>query len=162
MINIRRQKEGKTPTKHGIVIVGLSPRYVRILKSNPIIKRYSNDDRFIQAIFKMEDLRIKLSHIQRPFVHPVSKEIHPYSFIKDSYKIFDWNCAYCNIEIKSRIDSFKPENFTCEKCFKYYIKDSKKINQRIVESSLSFTEKCKRLMIDNQKSFLKYIKKNEK
>ena len=162
MIEIRRQNVGKTPTKYGIVLKGLKPRYQKILKENLVIKKYSEDDRFIRAIFRIEEEKIKVSYLQRPFVHPVSKEIHTYSFIKDSYKIFDWECAYCKSPIKSRIDFFGPSNFTCEKCYKYYIKDSKKINQRIIESSLSFTENCKRMMIDNQKSFIKYLKKNEK
>jgi hypothetical protein len=162
MVEIRRQNAGKTPTKYGIVTKGLKPRYKKVLNENPVIKKYSDDDRFIQAIFRIEDEKIRLSHLQRPFVHPVSKEIYTFECIKDSYKIFNWECAYCKIPIQSRIDRFSPDNFTCEKCYKYYIKDSKKINQRIIESSLSFTEKCKRMMIDNQKSFLKYLKKNEK
>ena len=161
-MEIRRQNLGKTATKYGIVLKLLKPRFQRVLKENPVIKKYSEDDRFIRAIFKIEQEKIKISHLQRPFVHPVSKEIHPYSFIKDSYRIFNWECAYCKTPIESRIDRFSPDNFTCKKCYVYYIKDSKKINQRIIESSLSFTEKCKREMIDNQKSFLKYLKKNEK
>lgn len=162
MIEIRRQNVGKTPTKYGIVTKGLKPRYKKILNDNLVIKKYSDDDRFIRAIFKIEDEKIRISHLQRPFVHPVSKEIHPFESIKDSYRIFNWECAYCKTPIESRMDRFSPDNFTCKKCYTYYIKDSKKINQRIIESSLSFTENCKRMMIDNQKSFIKYLRKNEK
>jgi hypothetical protein len=162
MITIKRQNVGKTPTKYGIILKILAPRYRRILKDNPMIKKYSTDDRFIRAIFKIEDLRNNISYINKPFVHPVSKEISTFSFIKSSYKYFDWNCAYCNSEITSKMGEISPSNFTCEKCFNYYIKDNKKLDKRIIESSLSFTEKCKQLMIDNQKKFLKYLKRNEK
>lgn len=159
---IRRQKAGKTPTKWGIVTKGLAPRYQRVLKENPVIKKYADDDRFIRAIFWMEDQRINVSHNLRPFINPETKEINTYHNVKDSYKIFDWHCAYCQTPIKSRIDNFKPSNFTCEKCFKYYLKGSEIIDQRVIEASLAFTENCKRKMIDNQKSFIKYIKKNDK
>jgi len=161
-MEIRRQKAGKNPTKHGIILKGLAPRYQRVLKENPVIKKYSDDDRFIKAIFRMEDGRIRVSHLQRPFVQPESKEVTTYNAVKDSYRIFDWHCAYCKTPIKSRVDNFKPSNFTCPKCFKYYLKDSEIIDQRVIESSLAFTESCKRKMIDNQKSFIKYIRKNEK
>jgi hypothetical protein len=159
---IRRQKAGKTPTKYGIVTKGLAPRYQKVLRENPVIKKYADDDRFIEAIFMMEDKRISVSHINRPFVDLETKEINTYNAVKDTYRIFDWHCAYCRTPIKSRIDNFKPSNFTCEKCFKYYLKGSEIIDQRVIESSLAFTENCKRKMIDNQKSFIKYIKKNDK
>jgi ribosomal protein L37AE/L43A len=160
--HIKRQNLGKTPTKYGIVLKGLPPRHQRILKENPVVKKYADDDLFINAIFRIEDGRIRVSHLNRPFVQPGSKDISSYSSVKDSYKIFDWNCAYCNKEIQSRIDTYIPSNFTCEKCFKYYLKGTEKIDQRVIESSLAFTVKCKRMMIDNQKSFIKYIRKNEK
>lgn len=161
-IVIKRQNKGKTPTKHGIVLTCLAPRYQRILKENPIIKKYADDDRFLQAIFRIEDKRISVSHTTRPSIQPESKEVQQYNAVKDSYRVFDWHCAYCTTPIKSRIDTFVPSNFTCEKCFKYYLKGSEIIDQRVIESSLAFTETCKRMMIDNQKSFLKYIRKNEK
>ena len=137
MITIKRQNVGKTPTKFGIVLKLLKPKHRRILKNNPMIKKYSMDDRFILAIFRMEDLRSNISYLNKPSIHPVTKEISTFSKIKTSYKY-------------------------CSKCFNYYIKDNKKYDKRIIESSLSFTEKCKQLMIDNQKRFLKYLKKNEK
>jgi hypothetical protein len=162
MIIIKRQNIGKTSTKYGIVLKLLAPRHRRILRNNPVIKKYSTDDRFIRAIFRIEDLRSNISYINRPSIHPESKEISTFSNIKSSYKLFDWTCAYCKTPIKSKIGFIKPSNFTCEKCFNYYIKDNKKFDKRIIESSLAFTENCKQLMIDNQKTFLKYIKKNEK
>jgi hypothetical protein len=161
-MEIKRQKAGKTPTKWGIVTKGMSPRYKRVLYENPVIKKYADDDRFINAIFSLEDKRIQQSHINRPYVNVETKEIGTFSEVKDSYRIFDWHCAYCQTPIKSRIDNFKPSNFTCSKCFKYYLKSSEIIDQRVIESSLAFTESCKRKMIDNQKSFIKYIRKNDK
>jgi hypothetical protein len=109
----------------------------------------------------MEDANIKVSYLKRPFINPESKEVSTYSNVINQYKIFDWSCAYCKTPIKSRIDNYKASNFTCQKCFNYYIKDSQTYNQRIVDASVEFTTFCKRLMLDNQKKFIKYIKKNE-
>jgi hypothetical protein len=119
MITIKRQNVGKTPTKFGIVLKLLSPKHRRILKNNPMIKKYSTDDRFILAIFRIEDLRSNISHINKPSVHPVTKEVSTFSKIKTSYKYFDWNCAYCNTEISSKIGDMSPSNYTCSKCFNY-------------------------------------------
>ena len=160
MIEIKRQNRGKAPTKWGILLKGLPPRYRKILSNNLIFKRHY-DDRFILSIFKMEDANIKVSYLKRPFINPESKEVSTYTNVINQYKIFDWSCAYCKTPIKSRIDNYKASNFTCTKCFNYYIKDSQTYNQRIVDASVEFTTFCKRLMLDNQKKFIKYIKKNE-
>lgn len=159
---IRRQNQGRTPTKWGIVTKNMPPKYKKVLTENPIIRFYSDDDRFLSIIFRLEDRIISKSHSKRPFIDVESKEVKPYEEVKDSYLIFDWHCAYCKKPIKSRIDQITPQNFTCEKCFNYYIKDSSKISQRIIDSSFAFTENCKSKMIDNQKSFIKYIRKNDK
>lgn len=162
MITIKRQNLGRTLTRFGIVLKLLKPSHRKILKDNICIKKYSHDDRFIIAIFTIEDLLDNLSYVNKPSIHPETKEISTRIKINRSYKYFDWNCAYCNIEIKSKFGDMSPSNYTCEKCFNYYIKDNKKYDKRIVESSLKFTEKCKQSMIDNQTMILKYIKKNEK
>jgi len=161
MIELKRQNRGKAPTKWGILLRGLAPRYKKILANNPIFKKYSNDDRFILSVFSIEDSNIKVSHLQRPFINPESKEVSTFANVINQYKVFNWNCAYCRTPIKSRIDNYKASNFTCTKCFNYYIKDTKTYNQRIVDSSVEFTTYCRKLMIENQKKFIKYIKKNE-
>lgn len=159
---IKRQKQGRTPTKWGIVTKGMSPKYRRVLSENPIIRLYSDDDRFLRVIFRLEDKLITKSHQQRPFIDVETKEVKSYDEVKTTYSFFDWHCAYCRASIKSRIDQITPQNFTCEKCFNYYVKDAKKISQLIIDSSFAFTENYKKKMIDNQKSFIKYIKKNDK
>lgn len=161
MIEIKRQKEGRAPTKWGILLRNLPPRYRKILKRNRIFKKYSDDDRFVMSIFRMEDMNIVISNSKRPFVNPETKEVSTYANIISQYTLLDWKCAYCETKIKTKINTFKAENFTCEKCFNYYIKNSKKYNQKIVDSSLEFMEYCRRIHIENQKKFIKYIKRNE-
>jgi hypothetical protein len=110
----------------------------------------------------MEDARIKVSHLNRPFVNPETREVSTYSHVKKEYKILDWTCAYCKKPIKSKIDEFKPSNFVCVKCYTYYVKDVNKVGQMVIDSMVSFVEYYKGLIKENQKKFLKYIKKNEK
>lgn len=159
---IKRQNRGKTPTKYGIVTKGLAPRYKKVLDENPVIKKYSTDDTFITAIFMMEDDKIRISHLNKPYLHPETNQISTYKEVKETYAYFDWHCAYCKTPIKSRIDNYKASNFTCPRCFKYYLKSSEIIDQRVVESSLAFTQECKRKMLENQKTIIKHIKQNEK
>lgn len=162
MINIKRQNRGRAKTRFGILLKGLSPRYQKVLIQNPIISKNSDDDRFINCLFKMEDASIKVSHLQRPFINPETREVSTYSKVKKTYKILDWKCAYCKTEIKSAIDNFKVDNFTCTPCYTYYVKDTKIVSQSVLDSMISFTEHYKKLIRENQRKFIKYIKKNEK
>jgi hypothetical protein len=162
MIKIIRQNRGRAKTRFGILLKNLAPRYQRILFNNPIISKNSMDDRFILCLFKMEDDRIKVSYLERPFINPETREISTYSEIKKTYRILDWECAYCKTPIKSKINYFKADNFTCSKCYTYYVKDLNSISQIILKSMVNFTDYYKRLLKENQQKFLKYIKKNEK
>lgn len=162
MINIKRQNRGKARTRFGILLKTLLPRYQRVLFKNPVISKNSGDDRFLLCIFKIEDSAIKVSHLQRPFVNPETREVSTYAQVKRSYKIIDWKCAYCKNLIKSKVDNFKIDNFTCTKCYTYYVKDVNNVSQSVLDSMLAFTEHYKKLIKENQKKFLKYIRKNEK
>jgi len=159
---IKRQNRGKTPTRYGIVTKGLAPRYKRVLDNNPVIKKYANDDLFLTVIFEMEDAVIKQSHLKKPYLHPETNQISTYKEVKETYAFHDWHCAYCKTPIKSRIDNYKASNFTCDRCFRYYLKSSEIIDQRVVESSVAFTQQCKKKMLENQKTIIKHIKQNEK
>ena len=162
MINIKRQNRGKARTRFGILLKPLLPRYRRVLLKNPVILKSSNNDRFLLCVFKMEDSIIKVSHLQRPFINPETREVSTYAQVKRTYKLIDWNCAYCKKPITSKVDNFKIDNFTCTKCYTYYVKDVNSVSQSVLDSMLSFTEHYKKLIKENQKKFLKYIRKNEK
>lgn len=162
MIKIIRQNKGRARTRFGILLRVLLPRHQKVLLNNPIIRGNSMDDRFIRCLFRIEDARVNISYLKRPFINPVSKEITTYAQAKTEFKFIDWNCAYCKKEIKSKVNLFQPENFTCEKCYTYYIKKNRKIDQCVLDSMLKFTEKYKALLKENQQKFIKYIKRNEK
>jgi hypothetical protein len=159
MIEIRRQNKGRARTRFGILLSPLKPRHQRILLENSIIQKNSTDDRFIRCILRMEDARINISYLRRPYIDRAKREIVSFFDLRRSLKYLDWNCAYCKVEIKSEIHNYKPENFTCKKCFDYYVKNSKFVNQRLVDESLKFTAYHKKLLKADQDKFIKYIKK---
>jgi len=161
-IIIKRQKRGRASTRFGILLKTLAPRYQRVLIENPIIRKNSTDDRFIRCLFLIEDSRIRVSHLQRPHVHPVTREISTFSSIKQSYNFLDWNCAYCKTHIKSNVNKFRVDNFVCRKCYKYYVKDVNLISESVMDSMIKFTDHYKKIIREDQQKFLKYIKRNEK
>lgn len=162
MVNIVRQNRGKAKTRFGILLSKLAQRYQRILLKNPMIKKYSNDDKFLNCIFQIEDAKIKVTYNKRPFVNLETREVSSYSSVKDSYKILDWKCCFCKSPIKTRVDNFDSSNFTCVKCYKYYITRSNTVSQMVIDSMLEFGEYYKNLLRETQKKFIKYIKRNEK
>jgi hypothetical protein len=162
MIKIVRQKRGRTKTRFGIVLKNLSPRYQRVLLKNDVIRKNSEDDRFLNCLFRLEDAKINISYNMRPFINLETQEVSTYSSVKDSYKILDWKCAFCKADIKTRVDKFDSKNFCCNKCYTYYIKDNDRVSQLIIDSMLKFGDYYKKLMRETQQKFIKYIKKNEK
>ena len=161
MIKLIRQKRGRARTRFGILLKVLKPRHQKVLIDNPILAKHSADDRFITCILRMEDNRISVSHLTRPYINPMTREISQFQQVKRSYKFIDWNCAYCKTEIKTEIHNYKSENFTCKKCYNYYVKNSKRINQAVIDSSVKFTEHYKKILKEDQKKFIKYIRKND-
>ena len=161
MIEIRRQKRGRARTRFEILLSSLKPRYRRVLLDNLIIERNSRDDRFLQCLFLIEDSRISVSHLRRPHINRKEKKILSYFDLRRASKYVNWECAYCKTAIKAEIHNYKPENFTCNKCFDYYVRNSKIINQRLIDESLRFTDHLKRSIKEQQTKFLKYIKRND-
>jgi len=158
-MEIVRQNLGKRPTRFGIVLDRLKPRHQKILKKNLIIRNNSTDDRYLNCIFKIEDRLTQVSHLKRVFIEPESGEISSFKKIKESYRLFDWTCTFCNTSIKSRIDNYEPGNFTCKRCENTYIKGTKRIPRKIIEESIRFTDHVKALIKSDQQKILKYIKK---
>lgn len=81
-----------------------------------------------------------------------------YQLQKDS-QLIDWNCAICREDIKSSMTDFSPENFLCPTCAEAH-SGAKKIDSRIKQNSLDFTEHCKQILKMEQKDFLKFVKAN--
>jgi hypothetical protein len=159
-LDIKRQKVGRTPTIHGIVSGRLRLRHRYILKANRYIVNHSNDDAFLNIILRMEDTE-NIEYRRGKFViDPNTGNIYTLREFREVVRYHDWNCAYCKKKISCRIDSFEEKDFVCDGCFKYYVKDSSIVNETIIDSSLNFAQHCKNILREEQKTFLKYAKRN--
>jgi hypothetical protein len=156
-MKITRSKPGKNPTKHGIVLKGLKPAYKEVLKKYEFIKDHCGDDNFVNLLFSLTDRENTYKNKSKYFIDPTDGEVKDRKKLKDEIKIVPWKCAYCEKDIKSRMEDFSTKNFTCKKCYETYVKDEKKISQLVLENSVEFTEHCKRLINTDRKTFLKYI-----
>lgn len=147
-------------SKQGISTVGLPTSYKTILDYNKVIGKYHDDDRFIATIFKIEKVQLNNQKSTRIFYNPITKEISSKEYIKKQYNEYPWFCAYCNTPIMSTLNNISARNFTCDRCFEIYLKNSDEINSRIVESSFKFTQEVKAKIKHKNKKLVKYIVRN--
>ena len=154
---IKRGNVGKNPTRHGIILQGLKPRYRNVLKKYEFIKEDCNDDVFVNLLFSLVDRETQYKNQSKFFIDPTDNEIKDRKLLIDEIRIVPWICSFCEKDIKSKMDNFSIKNFVCDNCYDIYVKDEKKISQLILENSVEFTEHCKRLINKDRKTFLKYI-----
>lgn len=158
---IKRQNRGKRRTRFGIVLDLLLPRHQALLTDNELLKEHSGDDDYLSIIFKMEDKLKDNQNQKKLYVDPHTNEIVDVIQMNRNLKLVKWNCAYCRVEIESSLTNFEPENFTCSKCFEKYLKDNKWIPDVILQDSLAFTKHCKKLLREDQKNFINYLKRSK-
>ncbi len=156
-IKINRGKAGKTPTKHGIILKDLKPRYVNTLKKYEFIKDDCADDNFVHILFSLIDRETTYKNKSKYFIDPTDGEVKDRRVLLEEIKNIPWNCSFCEKDILSRMENFKIKNFVCEDCYEIYAKDEKKVSQLVLENAVNFTEHCKRLINKDRKTFLKYI-----
>ena len=157
---IHKKKIRGPQSKQGISTKGLPISYVTILDYNKVVRKYHEDDRFIESIFYIEKEHINNQKITRIYFNPHTKEISSKEYIKKQYNDYPWTCAYCKEPIMSKLHDITAKNFTCDRCYEIYIKDSNEINSRIVESSYRFTQEVKDKIKKQNKKLIKYIKRN--
>jgi hypothetical protein len=152
---------GKAPRKHGILLKFLTPDQKRFLFDNDHLKFISRKKDTMEAIFHVffqEQLRKDdRAAINNPFTGTFTNR---YQLNKDA-QLVDWNCGICKADIKSSMIDYSPENFLCDKCKEAH-SGAKKIDSRIKQNSLLFTEHCKNMLTEEQKTFLKFLKINRK
>jgi len=60
------------------------------------------------------------------------------------------------------MDSRKVENFVCSKCSESHNSSNKRVDQRIIDSSINFTQHCKSLLKGEQREFMTYVRRSSK
>lgn len=152
---------GKAPRKHGIMLKFLTYEQKKFLFENEYLKFVSRNKNSISAIFYIffqEQLRKdERMSIYNPFSETITNR---HQLNKDA-QFIDWTCAICETGIKSSMINYSPANFLCNICREVH-HNSKRIDSRIKNNSLKFTEKCKSILTTDQTKFLKFIQKKER
>lgn len=157
---IVRKNFGWYKRKYGIIFNTLKPHHHDLLKENRFIKKYSEDDKFIQIILRISDMEQQNKNLQFFWYNPIKEEITTKKEIEVAANEVDWNCAICEDEIVSKMNDFSTGNFLCSGC-KDAFEHAEIVDDRIKESSIEFTKHCKKVLRRQQKDYMLFLKRNQ-
>ena len=162
MYKVRKINFGLYKRRHGILLENLPPLKQKLLLENNHMKwLYSDVDAF-EIIFKVEDMNEHEKNPNRILWNPFRETFTNIKELEKDSDLVDWNCGICKTEIKSRMDSKKVENFVCNKCSESHNSSNKRIDKRIIDSSVKFMKHCKSLLKGEQREFMTYVRRSSK
>jgi hypothetical protein len=139
----------------------LTPDQRRFLFDNEHLKFISRSKDTMQAIFHVF-YQEQLRKDGRAFLHnPYAGSFTNRHQLNKDALLVDWNCAICKEDIKSSMSDYSPENFLCNKCQEAH-SGSKRVDSRIKKNSVDFTSFCKKMLEQEQRDFLKFVKFSQK
>ena len=162
MYKVRKINFGWYKRRHGILLENLPPLKQKLLLENNHMKWLDSDVDAFEIIFKVEDMNEHEKNPNRILWNPFRETFTNIKELEKDSDLVDWNCGICKIEIKSRMDSKKVENFVCNKCSESHNSSNKRVDQRIIDSSINFTNRCKTLLKGEQREFMTYIRRSSK
>ena len=162
MYKVRKINFGWYKRRHGILLENLPPLKQKLLLENNHMKWLDSDVDAFEIIFKVEDMNEHEKNPNRILWNPFRETFTNIKELEKDSDLVDWNCGICKIEIKSRMDSKKVENFVCNKCSGSHNSSNKRVDQRIIDSSINFTKRCKTLLKGEQREFMTYIRRSSK
>ena len=162
MYKVRRINFGWYKRRHGILLENLPPLKQKLLLENNHMKWLDSDVDAFGIIFKVEDMNEHEKNPNRILWNPFRETFTNIKELEKDSDLVDWNCGICKAEIKSRMDSKKVENFVCNKCSDAHNSRNKRVDQRVIDSSIKFTKHCKSLLKGEQREFLTYIRRSSK
>ena len=162
MYRVRKINFGCYRRRHGILLENLPPSKQKFLLDNDYLKWLEPDPQTYEIIFKIIDMKDLEKTASKPIWNPFKETFTTLKELELDSNIVDWTCGICSINIKSRMDSKKVENFVCEKCKKSHNSTNKVVDSRIIDSSVKFNKHCKKLLKREQSEFLSYVRKSSK
>ena len=162
MYKVRKINFGWYKWRHGILLENLPPLKQRFMIENNYLKWLDSDTQAFEIIFKVEDMNEHEKNPNRILWNPFRETFTNIKELEKDSDVVDWNCGICKVEIKSRMDSRKVENFVCNKCSDAHNSRNKRVDQRIIDSSIKFTQHCKSLLKGEQREFMTYVRRSSK
>jgi hypothetical protein len=156
--NIQRTGGPYPRNRYGIRYDSISKQQRRLLLEHPIIKDRAQDDQFLQIVFELCRHR-HVDRFDKLYYDWSTEEFVKLDVLKESYDTIDWKCALSDRDIRSNINNFNAENFVHPE---YWDTLSGGVDSRIWESSVRFQKHVKKLLLNQQKEFLKLVRKNSK
>ena len=129
---------------------------------NNYLKWLDSDAQVFEVIFKVEDMNEHEKNPNRILWNPFRETFTNIKELEKDSDLVDWNCGICTVEIKSRMDSKKVENFVCKKCSEAHNSRNKRVDQRIIDSSIKFNKHCKSLLKGEQREFMTHVRRSSK
>lgn len=146
--------------KFNILRETIPTEYMPHLNRHSLLFEPMQDERFALMLFRILDIQMTLKKHNRTYFNPFTEELTNFHGIVESARSMPWKCAVCEKEIESRMDSFKPENFVCEDHSPFYKKGKKTlVLSSVLNSSIVFRTKVQKILLDEQKKFIRYSKK---
>lgn len=158
---IIRRNFGWFRRKFGIIFDPLKSHHRTILQQNNFIKKYSEDDQFIQIVLRVADMELQNKNLQFFWYNPLKDKVTTKREIEDASKEVDWECAICEADIISNMEDFSPSNFLCEGC-KDAFEKTKTVDNRIKDSSVEFTKYCAKMLKRQQKDYMLFLRRNKR
>ena len=126
------------------------------------MKWLDSDVNAFEIIFKVEEMNEHEKKPNRILWNPFRETFTNIKELEKDSDLVDWNCGICKVEIKSRMDSKKVENFVCSKCSEAHNSRNNRVDQRIIDSSVRFLKHCKSLLKGEQREFMTYVRRSSK
>ena len=162
MYKVRKINFGWYKRRHGILLENLPPLKQKLLLDNDYLKWLDSDTQAFEVIFKVEDMNEHEKNPNKIVWNPFRETLTTLKEVEADSNLIDWNCAICRVDIKSRMNSKKIENFVCNKCSQAHNSRNKRVDQRIIDSSIEFTQHCKSLLKGEQREFITYVRRSTK
>ena len=162
MYKVRKINFGWYKRRHGILLENLPPLKQKLLLDNNYLKWLDSDTQAFEVIFKVEDMNEHEKNPNKILWNPFRETFTTLKEVEADSNLIDWNCAICKTDIQSRMNSKKIENFVCNKCSEAHNSRNKRVDQRIIDSSVDFTQHCKSLLKGEQREFITYVRRSTK
>ena len=160
LLKIQKSNNPKQAHRYGIKLDGL-PRSIRqFLIENRSLNEWANDVQFLEQIIRIESNNLKLKNSTKRnklYFDCTTETPVPMDDLVESYDTVEWTCAISMKPIQSKFNNFSLENFIHPEYLD--VLEAPMVDSRILKSSVEFRKYCKKLLLEEQKEFMRVIKK---